>query len=88
LRNAKLFPELEHLFVFEQHVTARFQIIVFANVLAGNRFTDSERMPFLNKRDIVHDENAVLGNRSEVLDDPFRTELAIAATIKSPGAAK
>jgi hypothetical protein len=48
-------------------------MIIFANVFAGDRLTNGERVPFLNERDIVNDKNAILANGGEVFDDAFRT---------------
>jgi len=85
---ADLLPELEHLLVSKQHVTARFQIEVLADPLASDRFPDCKAVPLLNERDIVNDESAPLPDRGEVLDHAFRAEQSIAAAVESPGAAE
>ena len=81
-------PEAKHLLVAQQHVAARFEIVVLLDAGAGDRLADLHAVLLLDEGDIVDDEAAGLADRAEILDDPFRADQPVAAAVEGPGAAE
>ena len=68
---AELLPETKDILVPQQHVAAGFEVILFLDAGAGDRLTDRHRVPFLQKGDVVDDEDPRLADRSQILDYPL-----------------
>src|SRR6185312_9098450 len=85
---SKLAPELEHLLVPEQHIPARFEIILLADTAPGDRLADLETVPSLHERHIVDDEHAGLAEPGQLVGDHLRRGGPVASPVKGPGATK
>jgi hypothetical protein len=85
---SKGLPETEHLLVPQQHIPARFEIVLFADSPAGDRLTDGHPLFALNEGDVIDNEDAGLPDAAQVINDGLRTADAIRAAIKGPGAAE
>src|SRR5262249_49908753 len=84
---AEPLPQAERFFVAQQHIAASLQVIPLADAGASDCLTDFQTVPLMDKGDVVDNKNAGLADRFEILDDPFRADQPIAATVKGPRAA-
>src|SRR5439155_23600127 len=88
VRDAKLFPEAEHLLVAQQHIAAGFEVVALPDAGARDSIAQLHAVTLLHEGDIIDDEDAGLADPSQILDHPLGAQQAIAAAIKGPGAAE
>ncbi len=72
----------------QEHIAAGLEVILFLDAAPRDRLPDGVAVTRLDKGDVIDDEDSGLLDPREVLDGPLRAQLAVAPTIKGPGAAK
>src|SRR5262245_9528781 len=79
---------MEHLLVAQEHVTTGFEIVLLVHTAALNLARQREASLWIDESHIVNDEHIGLTGLLQVYHRPFRIDLTIATSIKSPGAAE
>src|SRR5947208_15840544 len=85
---AESLPKFEDLFVAQEHIAARFEIVTFPDSTAGNRFAELHTVLGLNEGYVVHDKNSRFADLRQFLDCALRRLHAVVATIERPRTAK
>ena len=73
---------------FQQNVAAGLQVVLLPDAALFDRLGDRVAVLGVDERHVVDDEHARLANVCQILAHHLWTDLAVAAAIEGPGAAK
>src|SRR4029077_6040254 len=85
---AEPLPQLEDLFVTQQHVAACFEVISFSDPTTGNGLAELHAVLGLNERYVFQNKNSRLAQLRQFLNGALGCLCAVVASVERPSHCK